>query len=295
MPKNTLPDGMLNLIISGLPVSLLLTNNQGQILFANPKIENLLGYQSNELLGLSVNKLIPPHLRRAHKANIADFMAAPTSRPMDAGRILPAVCKSGAEILVQIGLNPLAVGDESYVIVTLIETTNDVLKMASYNDPLTALPNRRLFDELTKSLRNLAIRNKTRLTLMFMDLDNFKQVNDQYGHDVGDQVLKKAAAIFSGNIRKNDVVGRIGGDEFLVCMYGINDAKHVKNAAEKLQHEISAVQNVKGFDIDIGLSIGAVTAISPAEVTLEEMIKIADQLMYKGKKRGKGLVLHTEI
>lgn len=288
-------DEALLSILAALPIGVLLTNRDGVIVFSNFKVQDLLGFSEDELGGISVNELVPNRMQTSHKKSLKNYKAAPSSRPMNAGRMLSAVKKSGDEIQVKIGLSPVVIDGNDYILASIIEAKNEVLKMSSYNDPLTGLPNRVLFNEVSEHLRNLAIRNKESLALMFIDLDNFKPINDNFGHDIGDLILCHVADVLTANIRKNDVVGRLGGDEFVVCLYGVGSKSMLENMANKMIKEISSIKTIKGNVIDISASIGAIFSAKPTSVSLADMSKIADRLMYMAKKSGKASTIAQSV
>lgn len=277
-------------IINALPVGVFLTTVTGEITIANQKAEQIFGFNKDELTGCSVNQLIPERYDESHKKLRQEYFNSPSLRAMDHGRILPALKKNQQEIQVEVGLTPLLIDGQSYVMASVIEASNQILKIASYNDQLTGLPNRNLFLELSGNLRNLAIRNGDRLTIMFIDLDNFKNINDQYGHDTGDLVLCEVANILRDSIRINDIAGRIGGDEFLICLYGIKSIIDIKTISNNIINKISAIKKIEDNKINISASIGAISAALPNTVLLDEMIKMADKAMYKAKHSGKGCV-----
>lgn len=274
-------------IIDALPISVLLVDEKGGIVFSNFKLQKLLGYTQTELCSMSVKDLVPQHLSAQHDSLMESYMLNPTQRSMDEGRILSARMKNGEELLVQLGLNPLCIDGANFVLVSMIETVNKILKVGSHSDPLTGLPNRILFKKLSENLRNMAIRNKTSLALIFIDLDRFKQVNDLYGHDVGDRTLLEVTEIFRDSLRKSDVIGRIGGDEFVICFYGMEDADSLDKTVNKLAASIASIKNVDQHEINIGASIGVVNTNTPASITIDEMIEKADKLMYQQKQTGK--------
>lgn len=282
-------------MMTALPIGVLLVGPSGQIVFANEKFQKLLGYTFDELAGLSVNDLIPARLRLAHSKSMQHFMTVPTERAMHAGRLLPAIKKNGDELHLQIGLTPMTQQKNDYVLVSVIEAQNQVLKVTSPNDALTGLPGRALFNEVSENLRRLALRNNACFGMMFIDLDKFKQVNDDLGHHVGDVVLCQVAEVLTRNLRKNDIVGRVGGDEFVVSLYGIESQQALIALGNKLIREISSIDQAEGKPIDIGASIGAVFVAPPLSHTLDELIDKADTLMYKAKRAGKGTLCAEAI
>lgn len=291
MPKFDFSDDALKSIVNAIPIGVLLVDVKGQIVFSNLKLEELLEFDKDELNGLDVHELVPEHLRKVHKAELTKYILAPEPRSMDSGRILPIIKKGNQEILVQIGLIPIIIHDTSYIVVSMIETTNQILKVASHNDPLTGLANRVLFDELSENLRYIAKRHKVTLAMLFVDLDNFKKINDQYGHHIGDGVLYEASSIFLESIRSNDVVGRVGGDEFVICLYDMKNIEQLEKLSKKLEKNLSTISDIQGHSIKISASIGALFVERPAEVSISDMIRRADELMYKAKKSGKATVV----
>ena len=287
-------DAMLMPMINALPVGTLLATKDGEIIFSNPKAEELLGFDSGELLGCPINRLVPERYHKSHEQMRESYMDAPSQRAMNQGRVLPAVKKNGQEVQVQIGLSPLTVDNNNYVLVSIIEVSNQVFKIAAYHDPLTGLANRNLFNELSENLRNSAIRNGAHLTLLFIDLDGFKDVNDLYGHYVGDLVLCEVANALTKSVRKNDIIGRIGGDEFLICLYGIENTLDLEKIFNNLIKVISSIENIQGHRVKLNASIGAISTAEPDNVLLNEMVKTADKLMYKAKKAGKGKAFYEE-
>ena len=284
MPQIHWSNTTLLAIIDALPIGILLVDEKGSIVLTNIKLQELLGYTSAEFLSLSVKDLVPRHLCANHDRLMENYLVNPTRRSMDEGRILSARMKNGEEVLVQQGLSPLIVDETKLVMVSMLETVNSVLKVGSHSDPLTGLPDRTLFKKLSENLRNMAIRNQTTLAVVFIDLDRFKQVNDLLGHDVGDRVLLQVADIFQTKLRKSDVIGRIGGDEFVVCFYGIEDLVSLKSTVDKLAACIAAITSIGEHKINISASIGMVNTNFPASISIEQMIEKADKLMYKHKK-----------
>lgn len=289
------PEEMLSAIIDASPIGMILANREGKIVFSNEKAEKIFGYTRAQFLNLSVNQLIPEQLREFHNKVQTEFKHNPSPRAMDYGRILPALTKDGSEIQVQLGLSPIEEKLCHCVLISILEMSNQIIKVASYHDALTGLANRNLFKEIGNNLRNLAIRNKTGLSLFFVDLDGFKGVNDQFGHAAGDMVLCEVANILNSSLRKNDIASRIGGDEFVMCFYGADNIKHLKAMARGLIEKISAIKEIDGFNIDINASIGAINAARPENMSLEDMTKAADKLMYEAKKAGKGRVVAKKI
>lgn len=160
------------------------------------------------------------------------------------------------------------------------------LEFLANHDPLTGLPSLRLCKDRLESALAGARRSQHMVAVMFLDLDGFKAVNDSYGHEFGDTLLKKTASRISAEVRETDTVARIGGDEFLVILSGIPDLSIVERIASNLIELVSQPVTIGHIEIAIGTSIGV--ALYPDDATdSDELIRVADQTMYTVKHSGK--------
>ena len=157
--------------------------------------------------------------------------------------------------------------------------------MAHY-DPLTELPNRALItDRLQQAVIN-ARRDKARMAVMFLDLDRFKPVNDNLGHDIGDLLLKQVARRLQSCVRASDTVARIGGDEFIVLLHRIDQKQDAAIVAQKMLQALGQTFEIEGNSINISCSIGV--AVYPEQGEDEKLLLInADIAMYHAKKNGR--------
>lgn len=158
------------------------------------------------------------------------------------------------------------------------------------HDTLTSLPNLGLFHDRLQQALALAKRNKMRLALMFLDLDQFKPVNDTLGHQMGDLLLKAVSQRLQAGVRETDTVARIGGDEFVILLPVIEDEDHALVLAEKIRHILSQPFNLAGgHSIAISSSIGV--AIYPEYGSDEmQLLRNADGAMYRAKQGGRNKV-----
>lgn len=155
-------------------------------------------------------------------------------------------------------------------------------------DPLTGLPNRRQFDQLlSDSLRNA--HSRLPFSLCFIDLDGFKPVNDQYGHETGDHLLQELARRMSELLRGRDTLARIGGDEFVLVLDSVHRPQLVRPILERLQRSIQQVCQIDGHPISISASIG-VASFPQDAIDLQGLLQHADIAMYHSKKLGGGRV-----
>ena len=159
-------------------------------------------------------------------------------------------------------------------------------RLATY-DQLTGLMNRHAFMAQTESYIKFAIRNHSDFALIFIDLDDFKAVNDGFGHDTGDKLLQTLANTLETAKRESDLVARYGGDEFIILLLETNQAG-AQFFADKLKYAISEIAvNIQGKETGISASMGlAISSSSDARLTLDEYLIRADQALYQAKHSG---------
>ncbi len=159
----------------------------------------------------------------------------------------------------------------------------------AYHDGLTGLPNRYLlWDRLELAIAH-AKRTNGLVALLFLDLDLFKDVNDRFGHLVGDQALKKIAARFASVVREADTIARLGGDEFVIMVTDISGAEDAEIVASKLLETLSEPFHIQGNQIKVNASIG-ISLFPDNGISAEELLGAADQAMYAVKQHGGGNV-----
>lgn len=158
------------------------------------------------------------------------------------------------------------------------------LEFLANHDVLTGLPNRNLLLDRLEFGIALAKRHEDRLCVLFIDLNDFKEVNDRYGHDAGDEFLKRTAERLSACLRESDTVARFGGDEFVAIISDIHDGAPPKKLVEKLQNEISMPTLIAADDVTVKASIGM--ALYPDDgATPEALLSHADKDMYGAKRK----------
>ena len=160
------------------------------------------------------------------------------------------------------------------------------LQNESYHDPLTKIYNRRYVERYVEM--NLDISESCAMILI--DLDNFKTVNDELGHEKGDELLCQVSDILRSNFRKTDCVARIGGDEFLIMMPKIGNKENVSEKVKKILKEFPIIveNEQKDKKVEVSLSVGVIFTKTGEENQYEELYRRADSYMYKAKKNGKG-------
>jgi diguanylate cyclase (GGDEF)-like protein len=167
------------------------------------------------------------------------------------------------------------------------------LELIATHDALTGVPNRALLRQRAEHAIALSKRSNRLLALLFIDLDEFKEVNDRFGHAAGDAVLRQVAATLCGCLREADTIARLGGDEFVVVLEDIEGAEEVEQVTARMQEALSQPFAIRGQRIRITTSIGVTLYPRDAE-TLSQLIERSDLAMYRAKALGRdGVQFYT--
>jgi diguanylate cyclase (GGDEF)-like protein/PAS domain S-box-containing protein len=170
--------------------------------------------------------------------------------------------------------------------ITNLKEHEQRLEHIAHYDALTNLPNRVLLADRLQQAMMIAEREKDYLAVLFLDLDGFKEVNDQYGHEVGDQLLIELAHRMQAQLRKSDTVARIGGDEFVVLLNGLKSVNAAHNLLHGLMHSVSEPVVINHANLQVSASIG-VTFYPADPSAADQLIRHADLAMYQAKQQGK--------
>lgn len=170
-----------------------------------------------------------------------------------------------------------------------LQLTAKLHKMA-ITDPLTGLNNRGHFFNLAETWMGIAQKNNYPLSIIMMDIDHFKQVNDNNGHRVGDQVLEELARRIQAGLRSQDISGRYGGEEFIALLPETN-VKDAKQIAKRLHNKITKMPyKTNKLDLEIKISLGIAALTDPKSMSLEELVDKADQALYEAKEKGRNQI-----
>ena len=292
-------------LLSHLPVGVYHTTPDGRIIEANQELANLLGYEHcSQLLNMHVDQLYvdtkdrDEHLKKLDTSftSSAEFYLKRKDGRIICSRDYPrAVLDKNGEIIFYAGIlvditEQKQVEESLHKALKELERSNQErqrmikqLENLSLTDDMTGLYNRRGFFTASKERLKLAQRNKQKLLFLFIDLDNLKWINDSFGHQKGDVAIEKFADILNKTLRKSDIKGRLGGDEF-----GVVAEEASENVPglleERLADEIKAfnAQHDQPFQLSISLGISYYNPEHPS--TIEELMVRADRLMYAQKK-----------
>ncbi len=176
------------------------------------------------------------------------------------------------------------------ILITALKSSLQREMVLAKTDYLTKLPNRRCFFEFSEKELGRSLRYRHPLTIIYLDIDNFKTVNDTMGHSAGNDLLCLVAGTLSRNIRSTDMVARLGGDE-LALLLPESDAESARNVVRKVMNSLKGALK---DDWPVTFSVGMVTYMLPP-ASVDEMVKKADNLMYAVKLAGKGAVRHEVV
>jgi diguanylate cyclase (GGDEF)-like protein len=169
---------------------------------------------------------------------------------------------------------------------TLLKESEERFRHMAQHDALTGLATRLVLQDRLDVALESARRYGAGLALFMVDLDQFKEINDRYGHHMGDEVLRVTADRLTAIVRKSDTVARMGGDEFVVLLNEQGDAQHAAAVAEKIVASLAVPIPFEGRMVEVSVSVGACTA-SAGDLDAEALMKGADQAMYQAKQQGR--------
>jgi len=273
------------------PEAIVISDSGGKIVMVNIQTEKLFEYSRDELIGQSIDVLLPERFRAGHGAQRNSYVEENRTDKMGMGRELLGRKKDGTEFSAEISLGPMKMDGGVFVISAVRDITerkhfeNKILHQATH-DSLTGLPNRLLFhDILTRSMIH-TLRIEKLLVVMFLDLDDFKNINDTLGHGFGDFVLKEVALRLKAQLRNDDVVARQGGDEFTILLQDISDVGDISQIAEKILAAVSEPIMKEGHEMHMTASLG-ITVFPFDDTDIEHLLRNADTAMYRAKESGK--------
>lgn len=267
-----------------------------KIVFWNKGAEKITGYSAEDVTGKPCSENVLMHIDGNGKRLCLEM--CPAGKTIANGQFCEGDLflhhKKGHRIPISVRVIPIQ--DPEGQTVGAIETFKDnsvnfeiqhLQKMALL-DSLTQIPNRRYLEATINARLDESRRYGWQIGLLFIDIDNFKKVNDTHGHDIGDKVLKMTAKTLSTNLRPFDIVGRWGGEEFVVIIININ-----KDELKQLAERFRILVEKSGFFIDSGelsvtISVGA--ALAASDDNAESLVKKADSLMYQSKSAGRNCV-----
>lgn len=284
-------DEWLRTTLENLVDGVVVINDSGRIESLNGATERLFGYRPEEIIGAHVRLLVPGTGQNADDDYFSQYLNTGEKTSIGIGEEVFGRHKDGGRFPLDIEFGEVQMGDRRRLIATLRDITERkeaealIVKQANY-DSLTKLPNRTLFmDRLSLALTR-ASRNGGQIGLLFIDLDNFKKVNDTLGHSAGDQLLQEAAERLTTSVRETDTVARLGGDEFTVILPDLQKAHDVEQVVRQILDRLSKPYLIDGTEVFASGSVG-ITLFPDDGKDAETLLKNSDTAMYRAKYDGR--------
>jgi diguanylate cyclase (GGDEF)-like protein/PAS domain S-box-containing protein len=287
--KNALID--LEVVLDLMLDAVCVVDKQGTFVFVSAAFEKIFGYKSDEVLGKPMLNYVYPGDHHKTLITVAALLSGDISNSRFENRwvrkdgqviyILWSVCWSEAHQV------RIAVAHD----ITERKKMEEQLYYMAGHDALTGLPNRSLLMDRLQATIVKAQRENTFFSVLFIDIDSFKTVNDTYGHTVGDKLLHCIASRLLNVVREYDTVGRLGGDEFLIVLEKLNQPNDAAIIKRKILAQFQPIFKLDDLELHISPSIG-IANYPEHGITDHQLIKYADQAMYKIKKSGTEQVTH---
>ena len=284
-------------VITSALDSVIAVDAEDRVIEFNPAAERTFGYGRDDVLGLGAADLfVPPDLRDSYRRNARRLRESPHARLLDRRIETSAQRRHGEIFPVELTVTRVESADGEgpmfYAVIRDISERRrgeEQLAYLAYHDSLTGLPNRHMVEQQLDLALARARRAEGSAALMFVDLDDFKDVNDRLGHAAGDRLLAAVAARLRGVLRGSDILARQGGDEFLVLIADLAEdaAPAAENVAVKLLEALREPFVVAGTEVRTTASIGL--SLYPADASdTEALMRHADAAMYQAKAAGGG-------
>jgi diguanylate cyclase (GGDEF)-like protein/PAS domain S-box-containing protein len=283
-------EALANVISDTSLDSMIIVDQDGIVLRANPAVRRMFGYEEAALLGDNVAKLFP---RSASGPAIAEMIRgvqyADRVRIGDYPAEIAAQRSDGSVFAAEIQLGKRYVNDRCLIACTIRDVekkkrAQEMIEHMAYHDGLTNLPNRRRFNDLLADKLKTARESNQPLTMMFLDMDRFKHINDSLGHMIGDRVLKEIADRLIQLKRENDFVSRLGGDEFNIVLPNTN-REDALDLAEAILEGFRKPFPIENYELFVTISVGISVFPYDGEDALS-LMKSADAALYRAKEQG---------
>ncbi|OYY92271.1 MAG: hypothetical protein B7Y41_16545 [Hydrogenophilales bacterium 28-61-23] len=280
-------------LLETAPDAILVVDAAGRIQMVNERLESIFGYTRWELLGQHMEILLPEGQRARHHAHQGAYAAAPGDRSMGSGKNVAGRRKDGSEVPLDIALSPFYSETGTQQVTAFIRDVTEQRRMEnelrhqSSHDALTGLPNRTLFQDRLLHAMQQARRQEKLVAVILLDLDNFKAINDGWGHNYGDLLLAGVASRLTDSLRAGDTVARLGGDEFALVLTDLAQVESAAQIVNKVLEAFATPFRIGEYDVYAGLSMG-VTVYPVDGEDVGTLLRNADVAMYRAKAEGRG-------
>jgi diguanylate cyclase (GGDEF)-like protein/PAS domain S-box-containing protein len=275
-------------------------DDQGRIIDWNTQAHTIFGWTMDEALGRTLDDVIVPERRwEVHQRGWGHLLGTGGDRLLNRRIDMIGVRRNGEEFPVELKITQISLGDVRQFCafiadITERKTSEVTINKLAFYDQLTGLPNRTLLLDRLKQTMASSSRTETYGALIFIDLDNFKSLNDTLGHGAGDLLLKQIADRLMSCVRAGDTIARLGGDEFVVVLAGLDTneveaASNTETVAEKILDSLSQTYELGNIAHNCTASIG-VTLFTGDSVGIDDLMKQADLTMYRAKAAGRNTI-----
>lgn len=280
-------------IVDNVMDGIITIDQRGRMQSFNRAASKIFGYDEREVIGQNVAMLMPEPNHSKHDQYLQNYLRTGVKKVIGVGREVEAMREDGSIFPLEISITEIKGKELMFcgVVRDISERKAREKHMfhLAHHDQLTGLPNRMLLLDRLDQLLIKARRDKSKLSVMFVDLDEFKEINDTLGHDIGDLLLKAVTTRILDCLRESDTAARIGGDEFIVVLPSLKSKEAALLVAEKIRRSLSQPFRVSGKTLAISSSIGV--ALYPDHgLDDSDLIKHADHAMYKAKGFGRNQV-----
>lgn len=279
-------------ILSIADMVVLATDESGTIIEANVNACRAFGYSESEMIGLSVHQLLPPHLRQRHAEMFQRFIDSEESERRMSGRSpVTGYRKDGTFFPLEASIAKFLQDGRWFLVVTMRDITEnkraeEEILWSATHDPLTGLPNRVLLRQRLADALQRSRRRRVNVALLFVDLDDFKLINDMHDHKVGDLVLQTTAKRLMETVRPGDSVAHLASDEFVVLCEQLENPASISILAERINEALRQPIEINGGHVmvtaSVGIAVGHGSTHSP-----DDLLRSADTAMTEVKQKGK--------
>jgi len=275
-------------IIETSPLAIYTRDMNNIVTSWNPAAQRMFGWTAQEAIGHAV-RTVPSEKLEEYENLSARVRSGESIQQLELDRAR----RDGSTINISLSVAPLRDSEGhlyGYMTIAADITERNLaekrVEFLAYHDALTSLPNRLLLQDRFEQARAYATRADTKLALLFLDLDNFKSINDTMGHEVGDELLKQITTRLGACVRDTDTISRQGGDEFLILLPDLSHADDTLPILAKIIEQLQVPFHANGHEISTSVSIG-VTIFPDDGASFENLLKKADMAMYQAKNDGR--------
>ncbi|MFQ5615751.1 MAG: diguanylate cyclase [Anaerolineales bacterium] len=274
--------------------AIITADSRGNIVSCNSSAQVMFGYSVDEVNGQPLTLIMPERYRKGHQNGLKRVVSGGESNIAEKTVEWVGIRKGGSEFPLELSLTTWQAGGKVFFTAIVRDITKRVqaekkLRYLAITDSLTGIFNRRHFFELAERELERARRYNRLLSIILLDIDHFKWVNDTYGHATGDQALQALTTQCQESLRESDIFARYGGEEFVILLPE-TDLEQAQQVAERIRKEVADLSiHTAGNTVSITISLG-VASLVDREMTLDKLLARADKALYASKEGGRNRV-----